>query len=118
MNKNNEFKPRDGYPIIRYHDSDTQVLIGDNVEFKLGLFFGKGWQKGRIDYVPGLSKEDDTLEHNRLIMVGIQDSQDHRSGHVVQSDSSRLRNNVRFVGRTDDSPGTTPPDYVFNEGDQ
>jgi hypothetical protein len=39
MNKNNNLKPRDGYPIIHYHGSDTQVLIGDNVEFKLGLFF-------------------------------------------------------------------------------
>jgi len=118
MNKNNNFKPRDGYPIIRYYDSDTQVLIGDHVEFKLGLFFWKGWQKGRIYYVPGLSKEDDTFEHNRLMMVGIHDSRGGRSGHVVQPGSSRLRNNVRFVGRTDDSLGTTPPDYVFNEEDQ
>jgi hypothetical protein len=106
MNKNNEFKPRDGYPIIRYPASDTQVLIGDHVEFKLGLLFWKGWQKGRIYYVPGLSMEDATFEHNRLMMVGIQDSGGRRSGHVVQSGSSRLRNNVRFVGRTDDGLGT------------
>ena len=107
MNMNNQFKPRDGYPIIRYYGSDTQVLVGDHVEFKPGLFFWQGWQKGRIYYVPGLSKEDDTLEHNRLMMVGIQDSAGRRSGHVVQAGSSRLRNNVRFVGRTEESPGTT-----------
>ena len=108
-------KPRDGYPIIRYHDSDTQVLIGDHVEFTLGLFYGKGWQKGRIYYVPGLSKEDDTLEHNRLMMVGIHDSRGARSGHVVHPGSGRLRDKVRFIGRTDDSLGTTPPDYVSRE---
>ena len=111
MNNKDKLKPRDGYPIIRYHDSDTQVLIGDHVEFKLGLFFWKGWQKGRIYYVPGLSKEDETLEHNRLIMVGIHDSRGGRSGHSVQPDSGRLRDNVRFIGRTDDSLGTAPPDY-------
>ena len=104
-------KPRDGYPIISYHDSDTQVLIGDHVEFKLGLFFWRGWQKGRISYVPGLSKEDATFEHNRLMMVGIRDSRGGRSGHSVQPGSGRLRDNVRFIGRTDDSLGTAPPDY-------
>lgn len=104
-------KPRDGYPIVRYHQTDTQVLIGDHVEFKLGLFFWKGWQKGRTYYVPGLSKEDETLEHNRLLMVGIHDSQKSRSGHAVQPGSGQLRDNVRFISRTDDSPGTTPPDY-------
>ena len=114
----NKFKPRDGYPIILYYDSDTQVLIGDHVELKPGLFFGKGWQKGRIYYVPGLSKEDDALEHNRLMMVGIHDPRGRKSGHVVQPGSNRLRDNVRFVDRTDDSLGTTPPDYVFNEEDQ
>jgi hypothetical protein len=103
--------PRDGYPIIRYHDTDTQVLIGDNVEFK-GFFFWKGWQKGRIYYVPGLSKEDEKLEHNRLMMVGVHDSRAGRSGHAVQPGSGRLRDNIRFIGRTDDSPGTTPPDYI------
>jgi hypothetical protein len=108
-------KPRDGYPIISYQDSDTQVLIGDHVEFKLGLFFWKGWQKGRIYYVPGLSKEDDAFEHNRLLMVGIHDSRGGKSGHVVQSGSGRLRDNVRFIGRTDDSLGTTPPDSISNE---
>jgi hypothetical protein len=96
-------KPRDGYPIIKYHDTDTQVLIGDHVEVKFGLFFWKGWQKGRIYYVPGLSKEDETLEHNRLMMVGIRDSRSGRSGHPVQPGSGRLRDNVRFIGRTDDS---------------
>lgn len=109
-NKINEVKPRDGYPIIRYHDSDTQVLVGDHVEIKSGLFFWKGGQKGRIYYVPGLSKEDDTFEHNRLMMVGIHDSRGRRSGHTVQLDSCRLRDNVRFVCRTADSLGTTPPD--------
>jgi hypothetical protein len=118
MNKNKEFKPRDGYPIIRYHDSDTQVLIGDHVEFKLGLLFWKGWQKGRIYYVPGLSKEDGTYEHNRLRMVGIHDSRGRRSGHVAQSASNRLSDNVRFVGRADDSPGTASSDYAFNEDGQ
>jgi hypothetical protein len=104
--------------MIRYHDSDIQVLIGDHVEFKLGIFFWKGWQKGRIYYVPGLSKKDDTLEHNRLMMVGIHNSRSRRSGHVVQPGSSRLRNNVRFIGRTYHRLETTPPDYIFNEEDK
>ncbi len=95
-------KPRDGYPIIRYRDTDTQVLIGDHVEVRLGLFFRKGWQKGRIYYVPGLSEADETLEHNRLLMVGIHDSRGGRSGHAVQPGSDRLRDNVRFIGRTED----------------
>jgi hypothetical protein len=110
MNDKDKFKPRDGYPIIRYHDSDTQVLIGDHVEFKVGLFFWKGWQKGRCCYVPGLSEEDDALEHNRMMMVGICDSSGRRSGHIVQPGLNRLRDNVRFIGRTDDSLGTPPPE--------
>jgi hypothetical protein len=104
-------KPRDGYPIIRYHEADTQVLVGDHVEFKPGLFFWKGWQKGRVYYVPGLLKEDERLEHNRLMMVGIHDSQGSKSGHAVLSDSGRLRDNVRFISRTDDSLGTAPPEH-------
>lgn len=104
MNTNNISNPRDGYPVIRYHDSDTQVLIGDHVEFR-GLFFWKGWQKGRVFYVPGLSEEDEAWEHNRIIMVSIRDSKGSRSGHVVHSESSRLRDNVRFIGRTDDGLG-------------
>lgn len=110
MNKNNTSNPRDGYPIIRYHDSDTQVLIGDHVEFKVGLIFWKGWQKGRISYVPGLSEEDEAWEHNRIMMVSIRDSRGSRSGHVVLPDSGRLRDNIRFISRTDDGLGTTSAD--------
>ncbi len=56
--------PRPGYSTVIYHATDEQVLVGDHVDFKLGLFFWKGWQPGRVHYVPGLSPKNDELEFN------------------------------------------------------
>ena len=53
---------------VCYHGTETPVLVGDHVKFKIGLFFWLGWQPGRIRYVPGISPKNDELEHNGLTL--------------------------------------------------
>src|SRR5580765_8520494 len=105
--------PRPGYPTVIYHATDAQVLVGDHVEFKLGLFFWKGWQPGRVHYVPGLSPKNDELEFNGLTWVAIHDARGGQSGHVVLHKTGQLKKNVRFVRRSDDGFRQTAAGYYF-----
>ncbi len=101
--------------MVTYHDSQTQVLVGDHVEFKLGLFFWRGWQPGRIYYVPGISPKNSELEYNGLTWVAIHDARGCQSGHVVLPETSQLQKNVRFVRRTDDNLNAPPGNYYFGD---
>jgi len=104
-----------GYPIVTYHGTGVRVLVGDYVEFKLGLFFWRGWQAGRVQYVPGISPKNDELEFNALAWVAIHDARGEQSGHVVLPKTGQLRNNVRFVRRADDGLTQTPAGYRFGD---
>lgn len=104
-----------GYPIVTYHGTGVRVLVGDHVDFKLGLFFWRGWQAGRVQYVPGISPKNDELEFNGLAWVAIHDARGEQSGHVVLPKTGQLRNNVRFVRRADDGLTQTPADYRFGD---
>ena len=106
---------RPGYPTVKYHGTDVPVLVGDHVEFKLGLFFWRGWQAGRVQYVPGISPKNDDLEFNGLTWVAIHDARGAQSGHVVLPDTAKLRKNVRFVRRADDGFTKTPANYFFGD---
>jgi hypothetical protein len=46
---------------MKYHNTDIEVLLGDNVEYR-GLLFGK--KAGVAVYVPGQSAPHDELEFN------------------------------------------------------
>lgn len=106
---------RAGYPVITYHGGSVAVLVGDHVEFRLGLLFWRGWQPGRVRYVPGISPKNDELEFNGLTWVAIHDANGEQSGHVVMPGTAQLRKNVRFVRRADDALTRTPPDYRFGD---
>ena len=110
--------PRLGYPTVTYHGTDCRVLVGDHVEFKLWLFFWRGWQPGRVHYVPGLSPKNDELEFNGMMWVAIHDQRGGQSGHVVLHKTGQLRDNVRFVRRAEDQLTKTPADYHFGDESQ
>lgn len=107
----------DERPIVTYHGTQVPVLLGDHVEFKLGLFFWRGWQAGRVKYVPGISPKNEDLEFNGLSWVAIHDARGEQSGHVVLPQTGQLRRNVRFVSRAQDGDTQTPAGYRFGDED-
>jgi hypothetical protein len=100
---------------VCYHGTKTSVLVGDHVEFKIGLFFWRGWQPGRVHYVPGISPKNDELEYNGLTWVAIHDARGGQSGHVVLPETNQLRKTVRYVRRADDRFTVTPANYHFGD---
>ena len=106
---------RPGYPALTYHGTSVPVLVGDHVQFRLGLLFWRGWQAGRVQYVPGISPKNDELEFNGLTWVAIHDARGEQSGHVVLPGTGQLRRNVRFVRRADDGLTETPAGYHFGD---
>ena len=100
---------------VRYAESDTAVFVGDYVEFKSALFFWKGWQTGRVYYVPGISPQSQALEHGGLAWVSIQDSRGAQTGFLIDPDTHELRGHVRFVRRSDDGFEDTPAGYSFRD---
>jgi hypothetical protein len=91
---------RPGYPAVTYHGTNVPV---------------RGWQAGRVRYVPGISPKNDELEFNGLTWVAIHDARGEQSGHVVLPGTGQLRSNVRFVRRADDGLTKTPAGYHFGD---
>jgi hypothetical protein len=89
------------------------VQVGDYVEMKVWLFFWKGWQTGRVYYVPGISPKSDSLEYNGLSWVSIHDENGSPVGVVVNPETRQLKKTVRFIRRSDDALTETPIDYAF-----
>lgn len=100
---------------VTYYNTSVDVQIGDYVELKVWLFFWKGWQKGRVHYVPGISPKSDSLEYDGLSWVSIHDENGSPVGVVVNPETGQLKKTVRFIRRTDDSLTETPADYEFPE---
>ncbi|QWV93566.1 DUF4926 domain-containing protein [Geomonas oryzisoli] len=98
---------------VTYYNTSTKVQIGDYVELKVWLFFWKGWQKGRVYYVPGVSPKSDSLEYDGLSWVSIHDKNGSPVGVVVNPDTGQLKKTVRFIRRSDDALTETPVDYSF-----
>jgi hypothetical protein len=101
--------------MVTYHNTQTEVLVGDHVETKTGLFFWRGWKPGRVYYVPGISPKNAELEHNGLTWVAIHDARQCQSGHIVLPDTKSLKKNVRFVSRATDGFTQTPAEYYFGD---
>ena len=97
---------------ITYYQSATEVLIGDHVQFKVGLFFWRGWQAGRVLYVPGQSPKSPQLEFNGLRWICVR-GVTMDVGAIIDPVTDQVRKTVCFVKRTDDDLTETPNDFVF-----
>ena len=101
--------------MVTYHNTQIEVLPGDHVEFKIGLFFWRGWQPGRIYYVPGKSPRNPELERDGLSWVSVHADRGGQAGIVVDPSTQQLRHTVRFLRRADDGFTRTPDDYYFGD---
>ncbi len=106
-----EIQPDDPLP-VRYCQSGAEVRLGDHVE--TSVLFRK--KRGRIIYVPGISRPNEDMEHDGLVRVGIQIVNGPFIAEVVNPQTFSLRKNVLFLNR--DSGGFTelaPEDRPFEE---
>ena len=103
------------YPEAKYETGEP-VLIGDHVGFRM---WSELWLKkcnGRVEFVPGISPFNDSLEDNDLKWVSVVHESKAQIGFVVNPDSGVVKG-LRFVRRTDDDFRETSPDFVFDESD-
>ncbi|MBF2053512.1 MAG: hypothetical protein IGS03_08615 [Candidatus Sericytochromatia bacterium] len=98
--------------MITYHGLSVSVQVGDHVRFKTGWLFWRGWQAGRVEYVPGLSPPHPQLEHKGLCWVCLRGA-DLQLAVLVNPDSRQLSKSVRFVQRSDDGFCQIPADFDF-----
>jgi hypothetical protein len=85
-------------PGVRYFDGSTLVSLGDHVEVRgLILFFLR--KKGRVVYVPGISKHNPEMEFNGLSWVGVDFDDGTFSGTLVDPKTGCLQEIVKFLER-------------------
>lgn len=117
------------YPreMVTYFNTQTEVLVGDYVEVKVWLEFWRGWQPGRVWYVPGVSPQNPELEHHDLTWVAIHYGKGKQCGNyadgeqcgsLVEPSTGQLQKSVRFVRRADDGFTQTPEDYYFGDDEE
>jgi hypothetical protein len=87
---------RDRYPKAIY-ESGEEVLLGDAVQVKTLLLFWRGWRDGVVDYVPGISRKKNELEHGGLKWVSVK-VKDGTIDPLVLPDTGVVKN-VRLIGR-------------------
>jgi len=95
---------------VLYADGVTRVLPGDEVIYK-GWFFKR---RGRVTYVPGISRKHGEMEHHGLTWVGISREKGGSVGCVVDPNTSRLRRNVVFVQRSSRTDDAITPETAFD----
>ena len=98
---------------ITYFGSNIEVCEGDHVTYK-SMMFWRGWKKGRVSYVPGISKPHQQLEDNDLSWVGVSGDDGTFRGIVVNPDDNELKKNIRFSKRTT-GPGYITPHEIKEE---
>ena len=79
--------------------------------------FWRGWQPGRVFYVPGVSTQHPELERDGLSWISIHSPQGSQIGILVDPSTREVQKTVRFVRRADDEFATTPVDYYFGDGE-
>jgi hypothetical protein len=79
------------------YESGEEVLLGDAVQVKTLLLFWRGWQDGVVDYVPGISRKKNELEHGGLKWISIK-IKDGTIDPLVLPDTGVVKN-VRLIGR-------------------
>lgn len=80
---------------IAYAGGAPSVELGDQVSAR--HWFRRRF--GRVMYVPGVSKRVGSFEHNGLTWVGIAFADGTVIGSVVDPETRRLQQSVRFLGR-------------------
>jgi hypothetical protein len=101
--------------MVTYYNTETQVLVGDHIEFKIWVALWRGWQPGRVHYVPGISPKNPELERDGMLWVSVHSARDGQAGIWVEPSRHQLRKTVRFVRRTDDDLTHTPINYYFGD---
>jgi hypothetical protein len=96
-------------PPVLYADGVTPVLLGDEVIDKF-LFFKR---RGRVTYVPGISRKHRELEHGGLTYVAITIRNGRFIGRFVDPETSRLQRNVILVERSDRTDDAITPETKF-----
>ncbi len=86
----------DHYPQAIYLTGES-VQLDDHVKFKVWAQFWKGWQVGKIAYVPGISAKNSNFEYGGLKWVAVQ-FQGGELCPVVNPKTGVIRS-VRFVSR-------------------
>ncbi|MET0752081.1 MAG: hypothetical protein ABWZ66_01855 [Pyrinomonadaceae bacterium] len=100
---------------VFYYKTEIEVLVGDQVELKVWLYFWRGWQQGRVFYVPGISPKNEALEFNGLSWVSIHYANGEQTGILVEPETKQLQKNVRFICRSKDNFTQTPDNYYFGD---
>jgi hypothetical protein len=101
--------------MVTYHNTQIEVLPGDHVEFKMWAAFWRGWQPGRVYYVPGLSRRNAELERDGMSWVSVHSNRGGQAGIWIEPSTQQLRHTVRFLRRADDGFSQTPDDYYFGD---
>ena len=101
--------------MVTYYNTQTEVLVGDHIEFKIWAAFWRGWQPGRVHYVPGISPKNDELERDDMSWVSVHADHGGQTGIWVEPATQELRKTVRFVCRASDGFNKTPNDYYFGD---
>ena len=94
---------------VRYHDKETEVLLGDVVEVR-GLIRRR---RGIVNYVPGISEPHGEMEFNALFWVGISYDNGTYSGSLVDPDLGCLARKVRFLKRGPEQRDRAMPPAPF-----
>jgi hypothetical protein len=98
--------------VICYFGSDVEVRPGDRVETR--VWFTR--RRGRVVYVPGVSRFNSQFEFNGLKWVAIR-SEEMIIGSVVDPRAGTLKKRVRFIERDSAAFDEVPDDSrAFEEG--
>lgn len=90
-----------------YHDRQTRVEIGDEVEFRGGIILLFRRYRGRVVYVPGISPLRQSMEFNGMKWIGIQvPGRLFMSTPIDRETNSLVHKSVRFIrrGQLDEVP--------------
>jgi hypothetical protein len=81
--------------MITYKDRRTQVELGDRVETR--IFFRK--HRGRVAYVPGVSRLNATMERDGLRWIGVRLDEGGFMSVGVDPDQNFAIGNLTFLSR-------------------
>ena len=82
--------------MVTYSDRKTEVRVGDRVTTRFFFFIR---EKGTVEYVPGVSPFNKSLEEDGRSQVGIRTDEGSFVGEFVDPEDSFLKTSVTFVER-------------------
>lgn len=101
--------------MIKYSNARSdQVLENDIVEYRRSILFWQ-WRKGKVSYVPGITKLNKQMEHNGLAWVGITGFDGTFRGVFVDPSTKVLKSTVRLLSRSDQKAVFAPEDMDEND---